>query len=338
MLIDILGIEQGLQAAGIECTPRHDDIMLLGRKDLLRVFLRSDGEVQRISVLPGEQAQKHWTLRKGKQNSFPRVPLRDKTKQGGERDRAPLRPNGNAELLKLLADRKRPLPARFDAFRKLCDSTPLKLERFQPWPGGRSQIELWARRIGAFATPSIKVLFDVFAMPSGGTKLLEKIDARIREELGETPDQSLFELSRNLLFHEGGAVLLDAWVDGDPKPACHPDHIALLTRALEGDASLPAETGVCALSGVVGPLQTGALSPAKLPVMGETTLFAKYPGYVDSGKRERVPNCVFRYGRAWSEGFPINADLAARLRVSAEEIAGPAREGKTWSKLGQSFT
>jgi hypothetical protein len=47
---------------------------------------------------------------------------------------------------------------------------------------------------------------------------------------------------------------------------------------------------------------------------------------------------VFRYGRAWSEGFPINADLAARLRVSAEEIAGPAREGKTWSKLGQSFT
>ena len=66
MLIDILGIEQGLQAAGIECTPRHDDIMLLGRKDLLRVFLRSDGEVQRISVLPGEQAQKHWKLRKGK--------------------------------------------------------------------------------------------------------------------------------------------------------------------------------------------------------------------------------------------------------------------------------
>jgi hypothetical protein len=75
MLNELLAIEHGLVAAGIQVAAPHPDVKEVGKADVLRVRLATDSGIQAVESIPPEARLQLWTLRDGQQNSFPYVKI-----------------------------------------------------------------------------------------------------------------------------------------------------------------------------------------------------------------------------------------------------------------------
>ncbi len=323
MLLELLDVERAVAAAGIGTTTRHGDIKPLARRDVLSARLDSAAYVTRVDVVAAGDALRFWTLRDGQKNSFPLIVIGSKpTKKKPGR---PLRPRGDPEKLKDLANEGLPLDKRFQAFISLCEATPLNLEGLIPWPGYRQPLtERLAQLAGAAGTKAagVSTLLGIL-LATDGEGLLTTLDATVVRELQNAPTSDLFRLAANLLFLGGGEVLLDlaAPVAG-ARDACDPGNVAEISAALQG-AKPSATLARCSLSGETGFIEDDKFPEAALPVVGRTYLFAKN---VDTP-------CSRRYGIAGPAAFPVSRALTTRLQAAAEELACDARAGKTWSRV-----
>ena len=71
MLNDLLLIERGLVANGIELGERHPDIKDMAKGFALRVRLDSNGRVNSVEQVAEAGRGAAWTLRDGQHNGFP---------------------------------------------------------------------------------------------------------------------------------------------------------------------------------------------------------------------------------------------------------------------------
>ncbi|MEJ1976280.1 MAG: hypothetical protein WDN49_09445 [Acetobacteraceae bacterium] len=71
MLNDLLAIERGLTAHGIDLVGRHPDIKDMAKGWAFRVRLGPDSRVAAVEIVPEAGRGLLWTLRDGQHNGFP---------------------------------------------------------------------------------------------------------------------------------------------------------------------------------------------------------------------------------------------------------------------------
>src|SRR5690242_12553356 len=71
MLNDLLAIERGLTASGIDLVGRHPDVNDVAKGSALRVCLAEGGRVSSVELIAEAGNGAVWTLRDGQHNGFP---------------------------------------------------------------------------------------------------------------------------------------------------------------------------------------------------------------------------------------------------------------------------
>lgn len=123
MLNELLTIERGLRAAGIEMVEGHPDIKDVGRMPMLLVRLDRLGSVSSVRAVPSGIAP--WTMRDGQHNSFPFVKLA-----------APLwAPSDDATLLLRAANPREEEHVRREAMLRLAGAATINEHQLGGWPG-----------------------------------------------------------------------------------------------------------------------------------------------------------------------------------------------------------
>ncbi|MCK4342699.1 MAG: hypothetical protein KAY37_13360 [Phycisphaerae bacterium] len=314
MLNELLEIDRGLRAVGIEPAVRHGDIKPLAKRDVLCAQIDETGVVTSVRVLDAEHAPKFWTIRDGNHNSFPLVPLRD-----------PLRTDGSPDLVESLMDQKRSTEARVGTFHELWPTTTLSLDGQLPWPSYRDRLRERRGQLDGLRDPqgaAVLVLFDR-VLSKDGRLILETLDAALANAIKEAPVDELLTLAGRILFAGGGEVLLDiAGTDATKRDATSPRNVALVSEALAAAEEAGTE-GRCGLTGRDELLEDDKFPQANLPLVGPTYLIAK----------NEDTRCTARYGISGSLGMPVARRIASRLQAAAEALGTTERKGKTWSRV-----
>lgn len=318
MLNEFLALERGMAAYGFATVPRHPDLSQLLKGDVIRVRLEAGGGLAEIERLDGKSRPEIWTLRDGKQNSFPGL----KTARGliVLDEAAAADHEARWKAAKSPADQR----AEIARLARTAVLDPLASQ----WPSPN-----YRRRI-AERLDELRVLDadgDTRAVPAAFARFLvalalqpplpHRLFARLVER-AQNSDDGWLKIVRNALI---GAVPLAIDVTRDfTRDAGDPAQIAAISRVLANGAQAGVNDGkICALTGATARLLEGNFPQPTLPSLGQTYLFSRN---VDIA-------ALARYGRNGPGSFPVDADLVSRFSGALAAVTEEARRGKTWRLL-----
>jgi hypothetical protein len=315
MLNELLGIERGLTAAGLEIQNSHPDVKRPGKVDALRVRLGNDGAIVGVDFLAHEFVAKSWKFSEGQHNSFPFVQLKHALLS------VPSDPEWHNG--RFVGWQRKTLGERRRLLQELIQDHPASTNSW-PMP---SLIQSLTRRLMALeelrggdvaAVPAVIERFISASRKPFG--VLSLITTSLLRNLDEADDQ-LIELAKTLLV-EGGALYFDVRHSEFERDAADPRQIGPVSIALSA-AATGGFTGICALSGEKRKLLSDNFPQPNLPLLGQTYLFAK----------NRDIKAAGRYRRFAAEAMPLGELLAARLAGTITELTADHRKGKTWREV-----
>lgn len=317
MLNELWEIGTALAGAGIPVSLRHPDVKEAGTRPALLVRLDAAGSVSRVSPLSADEAAQLWTIRDGQKNSFPYYQLK----------RPLLRVSPEDERLELVRNKKAEEAERWAALLRIVESAETNGEAFTDLlrTGYLARIRERREQLGclsATVAAAVPATFERFLLAANRpTELLHGILGAVVEGVRRGRITSEYQLIAGLLVDSGGALYFD--VDRDfGRSAADVRNVPEISRALDGEMSR-ASSGVCAVTGETGPLLSDKFPQPKLPVLGQTYLFARNPD---------APTAA-RYRRSGTGTMAIGAQAASVLQGAAEAITRPEWKNLTWRSI-----
>jgi hypothetical protein len=313
MLNELFALERGLAASGATVGGRHSDIKDMAKSGVIRVRLRSDGDLATIELVAKGERGALWTLRDGQHNGFPGLKLPGL-------DAAALAEHDAVWKTTTSADTKRTELARLIVLRR--DDTDL---RAWPKPPHRQRIR---QRLSQLKSLELEPL--TMAVPAAFARFLAAIDAAqpfavtlidaFLARLAE--DEAWLDLMRGALLGSI-ALSIDVASDDFDRDAGDIRQIGPVSAVLErskDEGETANARAVCAFTGTSVHLLDGNFPQPNLPGLGQTYLFAR---------NKDIP-ALSRYGRAGTASLSIGAELAGRLSGAILAVTSPERAGKTW--------
>lgn len=318
MLNDLLSIERGMAAHGINFVERHPDIKDMAKGLALRVRLAAGGHIDAVEIVEEVGRGALWTLRDGQHNGFPGLKTAAALLALDEQACEAHNQAWNGD--------KKPTSRRNELLR-ILGSHSVNLEQVVAWPnaGHRKRIKerLLALRslAGDVQTASVPAAFERFLLaldvsPSFLEQLTEGLTERVRNGGDEWLEPAHLALT--------GPIALAVDADTDfPRNAGDPRQIEAVSAALSAaiTAEQQTDTGaICAFRGKTAKLHTGNFPQPNLPGLGQTYIFS----------RNRDIPSLTRYGRTADASFPIDADLVRRLSGAITKLTREDAKDRTW--------
>lgn len=317
MLNDLLAVERGLAARGIDLVDRHPDVKDMAKGPALRVRLAADGRLVSVEIVDEAGRGALWTLRDGQHNGFPGLktvrgllaldePARNAHQQAWDADKTPTHRRG--ELLRLLGAHK-------------VDAGQIAI-----WPNAghrrriKERLETLRPLSGDALTASVPAVFERFlAALSRRPSLLELLTDALAERVRDREDQWLDFVRAALI---GPVALAIDVAEGDfERDAADPRQIPAVSQALsEGAQDDTSSYAVCALSGKPAKLHIGNFPQPNLPGLGQTYIFS----------RNRDIPSLTRYGRTADASLAVDSALLRRLSGAVTELTRDHAKGHTW--------
>jgi hypothetical protein len=323
MLSEAYALAKSLEQSDCELPESHPDVKEPGKFPGYRVALGKNGLPVEIEEIDRGAMASLWTIRQGKQNSFPVVnvqrPLLEAAAESDLRRRlGGLKTAQRKERVELLQEALRVCLVGLNEnddgmWRRVRDRA-------------RELLPLFAGKDRQFN--SLPELIKRFAeQPVRPQELVECLARRLVEWLatGRLQDPTLAEKlllgrydNKSGQFRAEVRIVLDAAGDFQTRVASArmKNHVC---RCLATQVR-SAATGRCALSGAEQPLLTDRCPDPNLPLLGETKFFSMNPD---------AP-CQRRYGLTGLSAFPLGQATAERLEKAIKFITGKTRQGKTW--------
>lgn len=324
MLNELLVIERGVRQANIDVGQRHPDVKDAGKKSALLVQLNENGQVVRVQVL--QHGVTPWTIRNGQHNSFPYVQLSYPLwyREDGEKWRETV-------LTKKGAERRIELLS-------LATTARYNADAFANWPGDglvkglrkrSKQLESLMNTDGAVVEATI-VRF-LIACSQSPQQLIEDVTKFLLANLDQTAQNDWVDVAVSLLVGKNiknvwkcdGALLFEA--SGFPLSITDPKLVPLVSQGLQSHITDAGNntSGICGLTGSHEQLLSGTFHQPKLPVLGQTYLFAK---------NSEIP-ANDRYGRLGSDSMPVGQGTADRLDAAIRALTSDDRKNITWRAI-----
>lgn len=287
MLNDLLAIEKGLAAHGVDLVDRHPDIKDMAKGWAFRTRLDFAGRIVSLDIVSEAGRGALWTLRDGQHNGFPGL----KTAAGLISVDAEARNTHN----RIWEADKTPTGRRNELLRLLGNHV-IGTDQAASWPnfGHRKRIKERLevlRPLGHDSlTSAIPAAFERFLVALDATpSFLEDLLAVLSVRICERGDEWL-DLVRAALL--GPVALAIDIKDNDfERDAGDPRQIRPVSAALSGLAGAETDQGdsevFCALSGRSLKLHAGNFPQPNLPGLGQTYIFS----------RNRDIPSLTRYGR-----------------------------------------
>ncbi len=319
MLNDLLALERGMTAYGIDLVGRHPDIKDMAKGAAIRTRLGADGSVVSVEIVPEAGRGVLWTLRDGQHNGFPGLKTaagllqlddeaRDAHKDAWDRDKTPA--------------------ARRDELLRLIDKNAFDMAQLA-WPTAghrqriRERLEALLPLADTALTAAVPAAFERFLVAvNASPTILQRLLAALAERVRARGDD-LLDPVRNALIGPV-ALAIDVAEDDFERDAGDPRQVAAVSAALSVSVQsgiAKTESGVfCALSGQATQLHTGNFPQPNLPGLGQTYIFS----------RNRDIPSLTRFGRSADESFAVGADLVRRLAGAITALTNQDAKGKTW--------
>jgi len=319
MLNDLVTIERGMAAYGIDLVDRHSDIKDMAKGSALRARLDARGSVASIEIVVEAGRGALWTLRDGQHNGFPGL----KTVAGLlSLDAAARRTHDRA-----WEEKRTPAARRTELLRLIADS-PVDAVQSSSWPnaGHRRRI---AERLETLRTLSddtltaaVPAVFERFLLAlETSPGFLAALIAALAERLRSRGDEWIDPVRAALIGPI--ALAIDVAENEFPRDACDSRQVGPVSATLDvGDGSeirAPSHS-VCALSGKSAKLHTGRFPQPNLPGLGQTYLFSR---------NKDIPSLA-RYGRLADPSFPIDSALVRRLSGAITRLTQDDAKGHSW--------
>lgn len=320
MLNDLLAIERGLTASGIDLGGRHPDVKDVGKGLALRVRLAEGGRVSSVEVIPEARNGAVWTLRDGQHNGFPGL----KTAAG----LLALDAFARKEHDRAWNSSKSP-PDRRNELLRLFSAHSVAAQQIRTWPKFGHRIRI-GERMNALArladnplTAAVPAAFERFLAALGGSpSFLEQLALALAERVRNSGDDWIDPVRTALIAPI--VLAIDVKNKKFQRDAGDARQIDAISRALSNPPSTGNEQingeAVCALTGKVTQLHVGNFPQPNLPGLGQT--------YIYSRNRD-IPSLT-RYGRTADASFPADAELVRRLAGAIAALTREDRKGKTW--------
>ena len=319
ILNELLEIERGLTAAGIQVATPHPDLKEVGKGNVLRVRLTAEGAIQNVEAVAPELRARLWTLRDGQHNSFPYVKVDHPLLS------VPITHSwatDHSKLWKALNGSE----ARRAELRRLMQEYPIAKSWIQDWPGTalmrrcKERVEQLSSldRGDAAAVPATFQRFLVAA--NTPEYLLTELTNRILS-YAELRDESWIEAAHKALV-EGLAVYFDVPEEEFDRDAGDPAHKAEISSALAKGA-VGGQLQECALTGAEMAMHEGNFPQPNLPSLGQTYIFSK----------NTEIKAAHRYRRAAADAFPVARDIVMRLSGGVEWLTEDERKSKNWGLI-----
>jgi len=320
MLNDLLAIERGMTAHGVDFVGRHADIKDMARGGALRARLDASGRIATVEIVADAGRGALWTLREGQQNGFPGL----KTASG----LLLLDADARSAHDRIWDDDKSPISRRKELLRLLA-AYSVDETQVSTWPkdGHRKAISKRLHRLAPLQanplTAAVPAAFERFLLAlDASPSFFHGLTVAISEHVATDGDEWL-EPARMALL--GPVALAIDVPDTDfVRDAGDPRQIGPISASLSGasaDAdSRTGDDGHCALTGKAAKLHVGNFPQPNLPGLGQTYLFA----------RNRDIPSLTRYGRTADASFAINADLVGRLSGAITALTREETRGRSW--------
>ena len=326
MLNELLTLEQGVRKGGLITTPRHPDVKDAGGGPTLIVGLDDDGKVATVRPLPSSATP--WTLRDGQQNSFPFLRWKYKLSCPSQQE------DSRQDVLDKPKESRREAVLAFSRSLSLEDCVETK------WPSKKFLSRVAERReelkdLENTEAEVVPATFDRFLKACelvkrrNGQTLLTAILSSVVANIEATPQAEWIELAIALLVGEkkngiwecNPALLFEA--EGCRKSILAPELIlavsSVLNQGTSGEADRSA-TSICGLTGNTCRLLQGNFPQPKLPLIGQTFLFAKNP----------ATRANDRYGKSGGEAMAVGHDTIVRLGGALSAITSIERRNICW--------
>jgi hypothetical protein len=320
MLNDLLAIERGLTANGVDLVGMHPDIKDVAKGSALRVRLADSGRVSSVEIIAEAGNGAVWTLRDGQHNGFPGL----KTAAGLLALDASAREDHDR-----IWNSSKAAPDRRTELLRLLSGYPMSAEQTKNWPssGHRRRIgerlEALRMLVDDPLSASVPAVFERFlAALDASPSFLEQLTTALGERVRDSGDDWIDPVRTALIAPIVLAIdVKDMEFQRDARDA---RQIAALSRALSNPPSTGSEQlkgeAVCALTGKAAKLHAGNFPQPNLPGLGQT--------YIYSRNRD-IPSLT-RYGRTADASFHVDADLVRRLAGAVTALTREDRKGKTW--------
>jgi hypothetical protein len=265
-------------------------------------------------MLSAAQCSGLWTIRDGKQNSFPYHQIKDPL----------LRVDAADETLKIVRNHRADDGKRWSALRVHVESAELNKEAFVGWPraGYMNRVRERLAQLSMLRdtdAAAVPAAFERFLQASADPyKLLDGITSTLIDDIRRGRVSNNLSLVLTLLLDGGGPLYFEVNRDfrrsaGDER------NIPAISRALREDESTD-RGGVCVITGERGILIHGNFPQPNLPQLGETYLFAR---------NEDTPTNA-RYNRNSSSTISVGSETAALLQATVEKLTHSGWEARTW--------
>lgn len=328
MLNEGFSLYKSLERCGIRLTNRHPDVKTPGKKEGLIVGLNKKGDVATLEYRKAEEVAQLWTTREGMHNSFPVLKLQRPLWKVAPDD--PLRKklaefkNNESEKRKLLSREARRLnitSTESDWWNRLRERVKHLVPFFKTSDDNYAALYELASRflliidVETFLRRVLERLKryqqDISYSSYENILIGNKLDKRKREYRAEIP------------------LIVDVsdWEEFSVRVAS-PKMEAFVSECLfkrqESDTAKNENSNrsnlPSALSGRLIKLEHDKFPAPKLPIIGNTYLFAV---------NDQTP-CQTRYGKTSTDIIPIGKEEATAIQNSLNWTTEGDRQGKTW--------
>lgn len=323
MLNEGFELFKSLERCGIAPPKRHPDIKEPGKKDGLIVGLNKEGNVDRIEYRNKEDISKLWTMREGNHNSFPVLKLQRPIWKVDKND--VLRNNlvnlkkDEAEKKKMITEKEREL-----------NITEMEIN----WWNRLQERVTIIRPFFETKDRIYQALHDLMNrfLASNLNTFIYDLSIKLRQVDNDIP----YSLLENILIGNKWdnkkqeyvaevPLIIDVsdWENYSIRVASpkFENFVSSCLFKMQDAAGQPENNkGLSALSGEITILKDDKFPKPKLPIIGETFLFAV----------NKDTPCQTRYGKTSTDIIPIGRKEANDIQDSLNWITENSREGKTW--------
>ena len=321
MLNDLLAIERGLTASGIDLVGRHPDVKDVAKGQALRVRLAEGGRVSSVEIMAEAGNGAVWTLRDGQHNGFPGL----KTAAG----LLALDAFAHEEHDRAWNSSKSPSDRRNELLRLFSEHS-VAAGQNKNWPnsGHRKRI---SERLEALRTladdplsASVPAVFERFlAALDASPSFLEQLTSALGERVRNNGDDWLDPVRGALVGRVTLAIdVKDMEFQRDVGDARQVGAIsvALSKKSIQPNTS---DNGQCAFTGRHTKLHSGNFPEPNLPSQGQVKLFSKNP---------KIPS-QSRYGLEGGASIAIAEDLLTRMAGALKSLTAQDLWNKTWRRV-----
>ncbi len=313
---------KSLERCGIRAPNRHRDVSEPGRKEGLVVGLNEKGTVQTLEYRKAEEMVKLWTIRDGKQNSFPILKLQRPLWKVDQNDIIRKSRDAEVEKKNLLFQYNHKLNIT-NVEENWWERLQIKVKQLQPIIQGdiinfSALYELTKRFL-------LTEKVDLFL--SSLLDKLRELQTEIKYSLLETIlIGNKWDRNKNEYRAEVPLVLdLSDWEKyqariASPKMESFVNQCLFNMMGKDGNNKSKYSS---ALSGINVELENDKFPSPKLPIIGETFLFAV----------NKDTPCQSRYGKTSTDIIPIGRKESIAIQDSLRWITNKEREQKTWTSV-----